>query len=100
MASRDYSKYAYLTIALEKDGPTYKALLKDAQEIDSKQLPTVAALALKHYYAGAQHHISAAAADDGQESSVARSNGQTSSIVVKNASKADANADAALDEWA
>lgn len=99
MASRDYSKYAYLTIALEKDGPTYKALLKDAQEIDTKQLPTVAAMALKHYYAGAQHHVSAAT-DDEQEENRAHSNGQTSSVLVKNTSTADANADAALDEWA
>lgn len=98
MASRDYEKYAYLTIALEKDGPTYQALLKDAQEIDSKQLPTVAAMALKHYYAGAQHHV-VAAGDEGQESSIARSNGKTASILKKDSSTADANADAALDEW-
>jgi hypothetical protein len=98
MASRDYTRYAYLTIALEKDGATYQALLKDAQEIDTKQLPTVAAMALKHYYAGAQHHV-VAAAEDGQESSIARSNGQASTVLVKNNSTAEKNADAALDEW-
>jgi hypothetical protein len=99
MASRDYEKYAYLTIALEKDGPTYQALLKDAQEIDSKQLPTVAAMALKHYYAGAQHQNSAAPGEERLEEKKAHSNGQASTVLVKNTLTADANADAALDEW-
>lgn len=52
MSSRDYEHYVYLTIALEKNGPTHLALLRDAKEIDTKQYPTVAALRLKDYYAG------------------------------------------------
>lgn len=99
MASRDYEKYAYLTIALEKDGPTYQALLKDAQEIDSKQLPTVAAMALKHYYSGAQHHSSTAPGEEHVEENRTRSAEKAPTVLVKNTSTADANADAALDEW-
>jgi len=100
MTSRDYERYAYLTIALDKDGPTYQALLKDAQEIGTKQLPTVAAMALKHYYAGAQHHIPSNDNDDGQGSNVIPVNKPASPILVKDSSTAEVNADAAIDEWA
>ena len=99
MASRDYEKYAYLTVALEKDGPTYQALLKDAQEIDTKQLPTVAAMALKHYYAGAQHHSSAAPGGGQVEGDRAQPAEKAPAVLMKNTATADANADAALDEW-
>lgn len=99
MASRDYEQYAYLTIALDKNGPTYQALLKDAQEIGTKQLPTVAAMALKHYYSGAQHHVPGSG-DDGQGSTVTPASKSTSPVLVKDTLTADANADAAIDEWA
>ncbi len=98
MASRDYERYAYLTIALDKEGPTYQALLKDAEEIGSKQLPTIAAMALRHYYAGAQHHVSGNG-DDGQGSTVTPGNKPASPVLVKDVATAEANADAAIDEW-
>ena len=101
MPNRDYEKYAFLTIALEKDGPTYQALLKDAQEIGTKQLPTVAAMALKHYYAGAQHH-SPGGVDQEQDPNVIgpKKPAPPKDLVEKDSVTADANADAAIDEWA
>ena len=97
MAERDYEKYAYLTIALEKTGPTYQGLLKDAEEIGTKQVPTVAAMALKNYYAG---RTSSPRVMSEQMASPAHSNGHVSNVIVKNTTTAEANADAALDEWA
>ena len=96
MAERDYEKYAYLTIALEKTGPTYQGLVKDAEEIGTKQLPTVAAMALKNYYAGM---MSSRRALGEQITTPAHSHGHVSDVAVKNISTADANAAAALDEW-
>ena len=98
MASRDYEKYLHLTITIEKGSPTHLALLKDAQEIGAtKQLPTVAAAALKNYYAGMR---STQPATGEQESTSAHLNGKATDVIVKNTATAEANADAALDEWA
>jgi hypothetical protein len=49
---RDYEKHIHLTISIVKGSPTHLALLHDAEQIGTKQLPTVAAVRLKDYYAG------------------------------------------------
>jgi len=99
VGSRDYTKYVYLTIALEKNGPTHLALLRDAEEIDTKQYPTVAALRLKDYYAG--QSSARVASGEQRDVSAHRSNGHLAQhVVTKDEAMASANADAAVDEWA
>lgn len=99
MSSRDYEQYVYLTIALEKNGPTHLALVRDAKEIDTKQYPTVAALRLKDYYAGVLPKAHVIAHEQGN--TPVHSNGpEASNVVTKNEATAKTNADAALDEWA
>jgi hypothetical protein len=98
MSSRDYERYVYLTIALEKNGPTHLALLRDAKEVDTKQYPTVAALRLKDYYAGMRPDAQIIAS--GQGNTPAHPSGhEVRNVVTKNEAMASANADAALDEW-
>jgi hypothetical protein len=98
MSSRDYTKYVYLTIALAKNGPTHQALLRDAKEVDTKQYPTVAALRLKDYYAGVLRNVQAITGEQGN--SPAQLHGQEAPhVITKDATTAETNADAALDEW-
>jgi hypothetical protein len=98
MSSRDYRQYVYLTIALEKNGPTHLALLRDAKEIDTKQYPTVAALRLKDYYAEVLRDVHVIASEQ-RNTSAHTSGHEASHIMTKNGATASANADAALDEW-
>lgn len=101
MSSRDYERYVYLTIALEKNGPTHQALLRDAQEIDTKQYPTVAALRLKDYYAGLARAVTpVSTGEQGEFPAHLNGHREASDIVTKDAAQAVANADAAADEWA
>jgi len=98
MSSRDYTKYIYLTIALEKNGSTHQALLRDAKEIDTKQYPTIAALRLKDYYAGVLRNVHIITSEQGN--SPAHLHGQEAPhVIAKDEAMASANADAALDEW-
>lgn len=48
--ARDKTKYVYLTIGILRHGPTHQALVADAEEHNTKQLPTVAGLRLSEYY--------------------------------------------------
>jgi len=47
---RDSKKYVYLTIGILRDSQTHLDLKADAEECNTKQLPTVAALRLGDYY--------------------------------------------------
>jgi hypothetical protein len=95
-SGRDYETYLYLTIAVERGGPVHQGLLRDAQSVDSQSLPTIAALRLLDYYTG---NTSWASDRSEQESEASHANGKTAPVVTKNRKTAEANADAALDEW-
>ncbi len=98
MSSRDYTKYVYLTIALAKNGSTHQALLRDAEEIDTKQYPTVAALRLKDYYAGVLRNVHAITSEQGNFPVLLHGH-EAPHVITKDATTAETNADAALDEW-
>lgn len=48
--ARDNRKYVYLTIGVLRGSETHQALLKDAEEHNTKQLPTLASIRLGDYY--------------------------------------------------
>jgi hypothetical protein len=48
--ARDNKKYVYLTIGILRNSETHKALLADAEEHNTKQLPTIAGIRLSEYY--------------------------------------------------
>lgn len=48
--ARNNKKYVYLTIGILRDSETHQALLKDAEEHSTKQLPTLASIRLGDYY--------------------------------------------------
>lgn len=89
---RDYNKYAYLTIAIKKDSAMYKALMDDAATVGTKQYPTVAAMRLKDYYTGWR-----ASAGVGETTQPVTQSPETA--MQWDQARADANADAAADEW-
>lgn len=48
--ARDNKKYVYLTIGILRNSETHQSLLADADEHNTKQLPTVAGIRLSEYY--------------------------------------------------
>lgn len=48
--ARNNKKYVYLTIGILRNSETHKALIADADEHNTKQLPTVAGIRLSEYY--------------------------------------------------
>lgn len=48
--SRDNKKYVYYTIGILRDGETHKAILRDAEEHNTKQIPTILGIRIGEYY--------------------------------------------------
>lgn len=48
--ARDNQKYVYLTIGIQRGSETHRLLIADAEEHNTKQLPTVAGIRLSEYY--------------------------------------------------
>lgn len=48
--ARNNKKYVYLTIGILRDSETHRSLLADAEEHNTKQLPTIAGIRLSEYY--------------------------------------------------
>lgn len=48
--ARDNKKYVYLTIGILRNSETHKALVADAEEHNTKQIPTIAGIRLSEYY--------------------------------------------------
>jgi|ERR1041385_788395 hypothetical protein len=48
--ARNPKKYVYLTIGILRDSQTHKDLIADAEEHNTKHLPTVAGIRLSEYY--------------------------------------------------
>ncbi len=92
MSKRNYNTHIYLTIAIEKDSPTHRALVADALEIGTKQYPTVAAMRLKDYYAGLRGTPVPSPSPEPIKK-------EEQAVLKKDQATAEANADAALDEW-
>ncbi len=55
--TKDREKYIYLTIGIPRDSSTHKALLADAEEHNTKQLPTIVSVRLGDYYRMRQQAI-------------------------------------------
>ena len=89
--TRDYESYIHLTICIERGSPTHLALLRDAEEIGTKQLPTVAAVRLKDCYAGALEALPQRVDQEAQPNAP--------SVLSIDAAMAASNATAAVDEW-
>ena len=89
--ARDYESYIHLTICIERGSPTHLALLRDAEEIGTKQLPTVAAVRLKDYYAGALEALPQRGNQEAQP--------KAPSVLSIDAALVASNATAAVDEW-
>lgn len=53
--ARNPKKYLYLTIGIKRGSPTHLALLEDAEEHGTKQLPTLAGIRLGEYYEMKRH---------------------------------------------
>jgi hypothetical protein len=87
---RDTKKYIYLTIGILRDSQTHKDLLADAQEHNTKHLPTVAGIRLGDYYGMRREGIAKVGAPV-----PAQSNEEHASYT----NVALSNAVAASDEW-
>lgn len=48
--ARDTKKYAYYTIGILRDSETHRALLRDAEEHNTKQVPTIIGIRVSEYY--------------------------------------------------
>lgn len=48
--ARDIKKYAYYTIGILRDSETHRALLRDAEEHNTKQIPTIIGIRVSEYY--------------------------------------------------
>ncbi len=48
--ARDNSKYAYYTIGILRDSETHRAILRDAEEHNTKQIPTIIGIRISEYY--------------------------------------------------
>lgn len=99
MPSRNYDKYVYLTVALEKGSAAHQALLAIAQSIDSKQLPTVASMflaeCLERRVAGTLYGGGAPV----QPVAMPAQRTTAGDVVAKETINVDENTDAAVDEW-
>ncbi len=88
--ARDNKKYVYLTIGILRDSDIHQALLRDAEEHNTKQLPTLASIRLGDYYRlkqqGMLHSLSSHA--ETQEA-LARMSSDFPNDLASNASAAD-----------
>lgn len=58
--ARDTKKYAYYTIGILRDSATHRAILRDAEEHNTKQIPTVIGIRISEYYHLKQQGFSSA----------------------------------------
>lgn len=98
--TRNYDKYAYLTIALDRNSLAYQGILEDAAKINSKHYPTIAALRLADYYemkkTGTLYRIGDATP---AQEAVEQPEEEPDSRVKLDKAKSDENADEAADLW-
>lgn len=88
---RNKEKYVYLTIGIFRDSQTYKDLLADAEQHNTKHLPTVAGIRLGDYYSMKRHGITSVSVQPSEQPKE-ESNSYTDVAL--------SNALAAGDEWA
>lgn len=48
--ARNNKKYAYYTIGILRESPTHRAILKDAEEHNTKQIPTLLGIRVSEIY--------------------------------------------------
>lgn len=48
--TRNYEDYVYWTIPFKRGGKTHKAILEDAKERDTKQIPVMLSIRIEQFY--------------------------------------------------
>jgi hypothetical protein len=51
MAKRDYKNFTYWTVAVKKGSDTHDAILQDAEDHNTRQIPTLLSLRIEEFYA-------------------------------------------------